>query len=340
MSSIRDVAERADVSLGTVSNVLNHPEVVAEATRQRVLAVIEELGFVRNGSAHQLRVGHSRNIGLVVLDVANPFFTGVARGAEDAANESDYLIILCNSDNSLEKEQRYLHVLEEQRTAGILITPIQNDVRYLQHLHKQGIAVVLLDQPSRARGLCSVAVDDVLGGELATRHLLELGHRRIAFMSGPLSIRQCADRRSGMQRAIKLAGLDPSQVLVDIPALAQSSSAGEKCVEKLLNHECKPTAIFCANDLLALGVMRGLIQRGVKIPDEMALVGYDDVDFSSTLSPALTSIHQPKYQLGHAAAQLLLDEVCEAEGHQHKQIMYQPELIVRASTQPPKYSLL
>lgn len=337
MSSIRDVAERANVSLGTVSNVLNHPEVVAEATRQRVQAVIEELGFVRNGSAHQLRAGHSHNIGLIVLDVANPFFTEVARGAEDAANEAGYLIILCNSDDALEKESRYLHMLEEQRTAGILITPVQNDVRYLQHLHKQGIAVVLLDQPSRARGLCSVAVDDVLGGELATRHLLELGHRKIAFVSGPLSIRQCAERRLGMQRAVTVAGLDPKQVIVDIPALTQSSSAGEKCVEQLLMHEHRPTAAFCANDLLALGVMRGLIQRGIKIPDEMALIGYDDVDFSSTLSPALTSIHQPKYQLGRMAAELLLQEVFEAENHKHKQIMYQPELVIRASTQSPKH---
>ncbi len=339
MSSIREVAEHARVSLGTVSNVLNHPEIVAAATRQRVLAAIEELGFVRNGSAHQLRAGRSRHIGLIVLDVANPFFTEVARGVEDAANEAGYLVILCNSDDSLEKESRYLHVLEEQRAAGILITPVQNDVSYLQHLRQKEISVVLLDQPSKARGLCSVAVDDVLGGELATRHLLELGHRSIAFISGPLSIRQCAERRHGMQQAIKVAGLNPDQIIVDILATAQSSNAGEACVEPFLNHICKPTAAFCANDLLALGIMRGLIQRGVKIPDEIALVGYDDVDFASTLSPSLTSIRQPKYQLGRAAAELLLQEVNEAEHHKHKQIMYQPELIIRASTLKPQRNL-
>lgn len=336
MSSIREVAEQAGVSLGTVSNVLNHPEIVAETTRQRVQAVIDELGFVRNGSAHQLRAGHSRYLGLVVLDVTNPFFTEVARGVEDAANEAGYVVILCNSDDSLEKEDRYLRVLEEQRSAGILITPLQNDVSYLQRLRRQEMAIVLLDRPSRARDLCSVAVDDVLGGELATRHLLELGHRRIAFISGPLNIRQCAERRRGMRRAIKISGLDPDQVIVDIPAIAQNASAGEKCVEALVCHERKPTAAFCANDLIALGVMRGLIERGVKIPDEMALVGYDDVEFASVLSPALTSIRQPKYQLGRAAAELLLDEIGGAEEHQHKQITYQPELIVRATTLPAK----
>ncbi|HET8842425.1 MAG TPA: substrate-binding domain-containing protein [Ktedonobacteraceae bacterium] len=332
MSSIREVAERAGVSLGTVSNVLNHPEIVAETTRQRVQSVIDELGFVRNGSAHQLRAGHSRHLGLVVLDVTNPFFTEVARGVEDAANEAGYVVILCNSDDSLEKENRYLRVLEEQRSAGILITPLQNDVGYLQRLRRQEMAIVLLDRPSRARDLCSVAVDDVLGGELATRHLLELGHRCIAFISGPLNIRQCAERRRGMRRAVKASGLDPDQVIVEIPAAAQNSSAGEKCVEVLLSDSRKPTAAFCANDLIALGVMRGLIQRGVKVPDEMALVGYDDVEFASVLSPALTSIRQPKYQLGRAAAELLLEEISGTEEHQHKQITYQPELIVRATT--------
>jgi LacI family transcriptional regulator len=332
MTSIREVAERAGVSLGTVSNVLNHPEVVAEATRLRVLAAIKELGFVRNGSAHQLRAGRSQYIGLVVLDIANPFFTEVARGVEDAANEAGYVVILCNSDDSPEKELRYLHVMEEQRTAGILITPVQDDTDYLQHLYQQEIAVVLLDRPARSHGFCSVAVDDVLGGELATRHLLALGHRRIAFVSGPLSIRQCAERRAGMRRAIEMAGLDPDQVIVDIPASSQNANAGEQCVEALLKQEDRATATFCANDLLALGVMRGLLQRGLTIPADMALVGYDDIEFARSLSPTLTSVRQPKYLLGYTATEQLLQEINNAKQHQHKQIIYQPELIIRAST--------
>ena len=167
-SSIREVAKRAGVSLGTVSNVLNQPEIVAEETRRRVQLVIEEIGFVRNGSARQLRAGNSRHIGLVVLDVANPFFTEVARGVEDAASEAGYVVVLCNSDDSLEKENHYLHALEEQRAHGILITPVQSDASYLQQLRQRGITVVLLDRPSRIKDLCSVAVDDIRGGELAT----------------------------------------------------------------------------------------------------------------------------------------------------------------------------
>jgi len=332
LSGIREVAKRAGVSLGTVSNVLNHPELVAPETRQRVQQAIDEIGFVRNGSARQLRVGTSRHIGLVVLDVANPFFTEVARGVEDLANKAGYIVILCNSDDSLEKENHYLHVLEEQRTQGVLITPVQNDASYLQRLRRRGIAVVLLDRPSRIKDLCSVAVDDVRGGELAAAHLLETGHERIGFVHGPISIRQVADRRRGMLRAVKAAGLDPASTVVDIATRAQSAKEGEECIERLLGVGRKPTAVFCANDLLALGVMRGLIKRGISIPGDMALVGYDDVEFASVLATPLTSIRQPKYELGRAAVELLLDEAQNPTSHQHQHIIYQPELIVRESS--------
>jgi LacI family transcriptional regulator len=332
MSSIREVAKRAGVSLGTVSNVLNRPEIVAEETRRRVQLAIAEIGFVRNGSARQLRAGNSQYIGLVMLDVANPFFTEVARGVEDAANEAGYVVILCNSDDSEEKESHYLQVLEEQRARGILITPVQNDASYLQRFRKRGIAVVLLDRPSRIKDLCSVAVDDVRGGELATTHLLEQGHERIGFVHGPLSIRQCADRRRGVLRAVRTAGLDPDRVIVDITAAAQNAREGEEKLEILFSTKIKPTAVFCANDLLALGLMRGLIKRGISIPGDIALVGYDDVEFASVLSTPLTSIRQPKYELGRTAAELLFDEARNPASHRHKHIVYPPELIVRESS--------
>ncbi len=332
MTSIREVAERAGVSLGTVSNVLNRPEIVAEETRRRVQLVIEEIGFVPNGSARQLRAGRSQHIGLVVLDVANPFFTEVARGVEDAAHAAGYVVILCNADDSAEKESHYLRVLEEQRTQGVLITPVQSDASYLQRLRQRGIAVVLLDRPSRIKDLCSVTVDDIRGGELATAHLLEQGHERIGFVHGPLSIRQCAERRRGVLRAVRAAGLDPDQVIVDITTSTQRAREGEESVEKLLRARIKPTAVFCANDLLALGLMRGLMKQGISIPGDFALVGYDDVEFASMLSTPLTTIRQPKYELGRTAAELLLDEASNPTSHQHKHIVFQPELIVRESS--------
>jgi LacI family transcriptional regulator len=333
MSNIREVAELANVSLGTVSNVLNRPEVVTSATRERVLAAIEALGFVRNASAHQLRVRRSKHIGLIVPDVADSFFTDIVRGVEDVANEAGYLVILCNSDNSQDKEGRYLRVLEEQRAAGILITPVHNDFCYLQRLRQQEIAVVLLDQPTQAEDICSVTVNDIHGGELATQHLLECGHRCIALISGPLDIHECSQQYIGMQQAISAAGLDPDHVIVKIPTSSQNNYVGEQCAERLLQHPSQPTAAFCTNDLLALGLMRGLHRKGIKIPDDIALVGYDDVDFASTLTPALTSIRQPKYQLGRTSARLLLDAInSDKEQHEHKHIVYEPELIVRDST--------
>jgi LacI family transcriptional regulator len=331
-SDIREVARRAGVALGTVSNVLNRPEIVTEETRRRVQQAIDEIGFVRNGSARQLRAGHSQFIGLVMLDVANPFFTEVARGAEDVAHASNYIVILCNADDSLEKESHYLRVLEEQRARGVLITPVQSDASYLQRLRQRGIAVVLLDRPSRIKDICWVAVDDVRGGELATAHLLEQGHKRIGFVHGPLSIRQCAERRRGMLKAVRATGLDPDQVIVDITTTTQRARDGEESAEKLLSVKSKPSAVFCANDLLALGLMRGLSKHGVSIPGDFALVGYDDIEFASMLSTPLTTIRQPKYELGSKAAELLLEEAHEPNTHQHQHIMFEPELIVRASS--------
>ncbi len=194
------------VSVGTVSNVLNRPEIVAVSTRRRVQNSIKQLGFVRNESARQLRAGRSRTIGLLVLDVANPFFTDVARGVEDEANESGLAVILCNSDDQPAKERRYLELLEEHRVQGILITPVAAAEEHVVRLQRRGTPVVLLDSRSQSRGQCSVSVDDVLGGELAIAHLLAQGHRKIAFVGGPLSLRQVADRRDGAVRALETAG--------------------------------------------------------------------------------------------------------------------------------------
>ena len=225
--SIREVAALAGVSLGTVSNVLNRPEVVAEPTRTRVQAAIKELGFIRNESARQLRAGRSRTIGLVVLDVANPFFTDVARGVEDEASEAGLAVILCNSDDQKAKESRYLEVLEEHRVQGILITPVSGADKRLASVQRRGTPVVLVDSRSPSRGQCSVSVDDVLGGDLAVSHLLEVGHQQIAFVGGPMSVRQVSDRRDGAVRALERAGRTGADLLViETPAL--NVAAGQR----------------------------------------------------------------------------------------------------------------
>jgi LacI family transcriptional regulator len=334
-AGMKEVAILAGVAVGTVSNVLNHPDLVRPRTRARVEAAMEQLGFIPNGSARQLRAGRSRCLGLVVLDVTNPFFTEVARGAEDYAQSAGYAVILCNSDEAEGKERRYLRVLEEQRVRGIMITPVHGTAPELRRIRERGTPVVLLDRPGAA-GQCSVAVDDRRGGELAATHLLSLGHRRIALVNGPTAIRQCADRRRGAYRAVQKAGLDPAQVLTEIPVTAMNAQSGAGAGEAVLGLTGPdgPTAVFCANDMLALGVLRRLSQAGVPVPGGLAVVGYDDIDFAADAAVPLTSVRQPKYQLGRAAAELLLDEADRPGEHKHRRLVFTPELVVRASSSP------
>ena len=260
-AGMKDVASLAGVAVGTVSNVLNHPDLVRPLTRARVEAAMEQLGFIPNGSARQLRAGRSRCLGLVVLDVTNPFFTEVARGVEDYAQAAGYAVILCNSDEADDKERRYLRVLEEQRVRGILITPVHGRAPELRRIRERGTPVVLLDRPGSA-GQCSVAVDDRRGGEIAVSHLLGLGHRRIALVNGPVAIRQCADRRRGALRAVERAGLDPAAVLTEVTVPAMNARAGAAAADELLGRGPRPTAVFCTNDMLALGLLRRLGQAG------------------------------------------------------------------------------
>jgi LacI family transcriptional regulator len=326
---IKEVARRAGVSPGTVSNVLNHPERVRAETRDRVEQAIRELGFVRNGSAATLRAGQNRAIGLVVLDVGNPFFVEVARGVEDVVSDRDHAVILCNSGESPDKEARNLRVLAEQRVRGVLITPAGDDASGLKRLRERGVAVVFVDH-SATGDVCSVAVDDVAGGELAVRHLIGNGARRLAFVSGSTAIRQCSDRRRGALRALEASGLPPGD-LADIVVPEMNASGGRLAARTLLD-EGLPDAVFCANDLLALGVLRVLLQAGVRVPEDVALIGYDDIEFSSAAAVPLSSIRQPTYQLGKIATELLLDECDDPDGHAHQQIMFQPELVVRESS--------
>jgi LacI family transcriptional regulator len=325
---IRDVAQHAGVSNATVSNVLNRPDVVAPATRQRVLAAIEELGFVRNESARQLRAGRSRVLAYVVLDAANPFFTDVARGVEDAAREAGFALFLCNSAADDGREREYLELLHEQRVEGILITPVDDECAQIA---ERGTPVVLVDREALDGTRCSVAVDDVLGGELAMTHLIESGHTRIAMIGGPLSIPQVRDRREGALRALANAGLPAdSMTFLETKGLqvAEGRGAGERLVG--LPASRRPTAAFCANDLLALGLLQSMTQQGLNVPDDLAVVGYDDIEFAAAAAVPLTSVRQPREQLGRTAAQLLLSE--NDPDHEHRHVRFQPELVVRAST--------
>ncbi|WP_345800591.1 LacI family DNA-binding transcriptional regulator [Microbacterium sp. AZCO] len=332
MVSVRDVAAAASVSVGTVSNVLNRPAKVSPATVERVMQAIAELGFVRNDAARQLRAGRSRSIGLVVLDVGNPFFAEVARGAEDRAAEEGMSVLLVNSDEREERQNAHLELFREQRVNGVLVTPSSDDLGPLERLQGGGIPVILVDREVAGDAFASVAVDDVEGGYLATAHLLAIGRRRLVFVGGPLSIRQVADRLEGARRAV--AEVDGATLeVVETPALTVLSgrAAGERLRERPLDE--RPDAVFAANDLLAVGVLQAFsLLSGVRVPEDIALVGYDDIDFASATVVPLSSVRQPAHLIGYSAVDLLLKELDDPGGLHDRAVRFQPELVVREST--------
>jgi LacI family transcriptional regulator len=327
---MKDVAAAAGVSIGTVSNVLNRPHLVSEATRLRVQAAIVELGFVRNETARQLRAGSSRTIAYVVLDAANPFFNDVARGVEEVARGEGMVVYLCNSNQDSSREREYLERLREQRVQGVLITPIDPGGERLAEMHS-GMPVVLVDCHAKDNNQCSVAVDDILGGELALTHLLETGHERIAFVGGPMTVQQVRDRYQGARNALERADRPAELVLLETEALvvAEGRAAGERLVA--LPRDERPTAAFCANDLLALGLLQAMTRFRLSVPGDLAVVGYDDIEFAEAAAVPLTSVRQPRELLGRTAARLLLEEAA-GEFHTHQQVRFRPELVVRAST--------
>lgn len=330
-SGVKDVAAAAGVSLGTVSNVLNRPHQVSARTREKVERAMRELGFVRNESARQLRAGRSSVIAYVMLDASNPFFTDVAQGIEHAAESADLSLFLCNSDQRQSREHDYLRRLQQQRVQGILITPVDPDDPELDAVVQHGTPVVIVDRVRSMDSHCSVAVDDVLGGRLAVEHLLDLGYERVAFVGGPERIGQVRDRRAGARAALESAGRSADDlVLVATEALtvAEGRSAGERIAG--LSKANRPTAAFCANDLLALGLLQQCVALGLRVPEDLAIVGYDDIDFAAAAAVPLTSVRQPRRELGRTAAELLLDET--SPGHRHRQVLFTPELVARAST--------
>jgi LacI family transcriptional regulator len=331
--NIKDVAARAGVSVGTVSNVLNRPAIVRPATRARVEAAIVELGFVPNASARQLVVGQNHTIAYVVLDASNPFFTDVARGVEEVAEAQHLSLFICNSDQSKDREDRFLERLTELRVGGVLITALDYDNNRLGRLRQLGIPVVLVDRaPDMADDWCAVGVDDVAGGNMAVSHLLESGCDRLAFVGGPTSVPQVTDRLTGARKALADAGLSESSLLwleTPSPTIGQGRRAGERFLG--LAKRGRPNGVFCANDLLAFGLVQVLLQQGIHVPDEVAVVGYDDIELAGAAGVPLTSVSQPRQALGRTGAELLLDEATDT-GHRHRQVLFRPELVARAST--------
>jgi LacI family transcriptional regulator len=331
--SIKDVARHAGVSLGTVSNAINRPQILSEKTLKKVQSTISELGFVPNASARTLRAGRTRVLGLVVPDIANPFFTELSKGVNDAALQAGYAVILCNTDESTEKETQYLGVLAGQKVQGILITPARDTYKSVAAIQERGIAVALVDREVVGTEVCSVAVDDEVGGRLALNHLHELGHKEILVLTGAANIPQVHERENGIKSALLAIKKSerPNLKYLRVPQMA-SASAHEELNRYLKQQGLNFTACICGNDLIALGAIRALRDHEYSVPADVSIIGYDDIDFAANANVPLTTISQPKYRLGYAAAELIIQECEDLDSHVHQRIEFQPQLIVRHST--------
>jgi LacI family transcriptional regulator len=325
--SVKDVAARAGVSVGTVSNVLNSPAKVATETAARVQRAISDLGFVRNDAARQLRAGTSRCIGFVVLDVGNPFFTDLARAAEERAAESGLAVLIANSGEQREREAAGLDLFEEQRVRGVLISPVEDLTARLEQLRSRGTPSVLVDRMASTAGFSSVSVDDVAGGRVAAQHLLDVGRRRLLFVGGPLDLEQVRDRLEGAREAV--AGVAGATLEV-LPIGALTVRHGVDAGREILEMPEPPDAVFAANDLVALGVLQAALLGGMRVPADLALVGYDDIEFAASAGVPITSVRQPRDRMGAIAVDLLLAEIDGVP--ERRRIVLQPELVIREST--------
>lgn len=327
---IREVAQRAGVSIGTVSNVLNKPGGVTQVNIQKVTDAMRELGFVRNDLARQLRMGDSTTLGMIVLNVANPFFAALAHACEAAAEEAGYTIVFGSSDQIAGREDRYAELFELQRVTGMIIAPLDGPTSRMEQLHSRGMPMVLFDFHSQTSPFCSLALDGRRGGYLAVRHLIEGGRKHIAFLGGPL--RQVEDRWIGaMAACAEVSGVRLSHIDTADQTVAEGRAAGEAI--RALPSTDRPDAVFAANDLLGLGLMQSVIlSPDIRIPEDLALVGYDDIDYAQSAIVPMSTVRQPVEVLGRESIRLVLAERMGDVGHRHEHLLLVPELIVRESS--------
>ena len=329
MTTIREVAETAGVSYATVSHVINNTRLVSPETRERVLAAMDALNYRPNALARSLRQGKTNTIGLVLPDSANPFFAEISRGIEDEAFKKGYSVFLCNTELDIKRELFYVDVLSKKQVDGIIFVAAGDQADSLDYLLQRNMPVVMIDRNVPNVEGDAVLTDHQLGGYLATRHLLELGHTRIACIAGPSSITPSAERIIGYRNALEEAGLPFEEKLVirgDYHA-----QSGMDITRSLLRMNPRPTAVFALNDLMAIGALRAVAEAGYSVPKDLAVIGYDDLEIARFTNPPLTTIAQPKKEIGAQAVNLLVDRMSR-KSRPPSRLVLAPELIVRRST--------
>jgi LacI family transcriptional regulator len=333
MATIREVAEMAGVSFATVSHVINQTRFVSEETRQRVLEAMKELGYRPNALAQSLRSGKTKTFGLILPDISNPFFAEIGRCIEDAAFKLGYSVILCNSERNPDKEDFYVDVLIKKQVDGVIFVGTTDQVESLDPLLDQKLPVVVIDRDLPNLEVDALLIDNYAGGIQATRHLIDCGHRRIACIGGPSLITPDSKRVNAYHEALNLAGLPLDERLVIRGDYHPES--GYEITKMLLNQPDPPTAFFVCNDMMAFGALRAIANAGCKVPEDISVVGFDDIELAAYFNPTLTTVAQPKVEIGIRSTQLLIERI-EQKSRPYQKAVLPVKLIVRESSGPLK----
>jgi LacI family transcriptional regulator len=328
-----DVARRAGVSAATVSRVLNGRSTVDPSLAERVTAAMTELGYRRNTMARNLRLRASNLWAIIISDVENPFFTSMVRGVEDVASTAGYSVVLCNSDENPAKEQNYLDAAMAEKMAGVIISPSSARVDGINQLRKGRCPVVVVDRELDGLRVDTVLVDNLEGARSATDHLIEQDFQRIACITGPRWLSTAAQRLTGYTQALKAAGRVVDEQLIRYADFRKRG--GHEAMASLLDSGPPPDAVFVANNLMTVGAAECLIQQGRAIPGDVALVGFDSIPWADLVFPSLTTVAQPTYEVGRAAAHMLLAGIREPD-HEPQKLVLATELQVRASSVLPR----
>lgn len=331
LPGVREVAQRAGVSLGTVSRVLNHSPEVAAETRARVEQAMRDCDFIPSRAAGQLRSRRSGLVGVLVPDVGNPYWASVIRGAESVLAEQNLSLVVGSTRQDPRRQRSLAVAMTSQGIDGLLVAPIDDETPW-QPIASRALGVVVLEGGSNRPGHRGVHANNVSGAARAVTHLLELGHRQVTFLNGPRHVSWCAERWEGAYQAFIDHGADPAG-LTEVTVSDLTVADGARAAEELLASGNPPAAIFCANDLVALGVLLTLRSHDIAVPAQVSLIGYDDAEFASALNPPLTTVRQHSFELGVAAANALLRGSEREAGPD--EVAFSLELVVRDSTAPP-----
>jgi DNA-binding LacI/PurR family transcriptional regulator len=327
-----DLARQLKVSTATVSRALSRPEKVAPATRKRVLEFVRRSGYHMNGIARSLRTQSTRTIGVIVSDIRNPFSSAVVKSVEDVARTNGYTVLICNADEDGRNEEMALELFIERQVSGVIHCSAGANLDLLRVLLQKSIPLVDLDRQSGLKNVDTVILDNRLGAALATRHLLELGHTRVAMISGPKHLSNARKRVEAFRKTLRSARIALPNEYIEFGDFREYS--GRIAAERLLSLQTPPSAILVANNEMMAGALLAVRQRGVKVPRDLSLVGFDDARWAQYSDPPLTVISQPTDIMGQKAAELLLGRL---KGEQESTtVMFKPELIIRGSTAAPR----